>query len=242
MILFFKSRIKYFNFFLEIQNNDLLIHLLTYLFLLWIQQVVYIILKNSGKSFTGSVNLKRHKCRVHEGHKDHKCESWEKSFSEAAKLKIHIHTVYKGYRDSKCDSCAKSFTKLQCLKKHIHFSQAGHSRNHIYTIYTTHKCAPLFSCKFLEKMVKNIHSYTLWRKKKHRILRILLERREATLLRISKQQALLVEALHNHLLLLLLYLVVKSSPLRREQPRQRRGPRRQNLILRGLGSAAAASK
>ena len=68
MIFFFKSRIKYFNFFLEIQNNDLLIHLLTYLFLLWIQQVVYIILKNSGKSFTGSVNLKRHNCRVHEGH------------------------------------------------------------------------------------------------------------------------------------------------------------------------------
>ena len=72
---FFKSRIKYFNFFLEIQNNDLLIHLLRYLFLLWIQQVVYIILKKSGKSFTGSVNLKRHNCTVHEGHKDHKCES-----------------------------------------------------------------------------------------------------------------------------------------------------------------------
>ena len=101
---------------------------------------------------------------------------------------------------------------------------------------------PYLVVNFLKKWSKIFIHIVFGEKKKHRILRILLERREATLLRISKQQALLVEALHNHLLLLLLYLVVKSSPLRREQPRQRRGPRRQNLILRGLGSAAAASK
>ena len=49
-------------------------------------------------------NLMKHIKTVHEGHKDHKCESCGKSFSEAGALKKHIHTTHKRLRDHKCCS------------------------------------------------------------------------------------------------------------------------------------------
>ena len=57
---------------------------------------------------------------IHEGHKDHKCESCGKSFSQEGDLKKHIHTVHERHKDYKCDSCGKSFTTANYLKKHIH--------------------------------------------------------------------------------------------------------------------------
>ena len=48
-----------------------------------------------------TLDLKRHIKRIHEGHKDYKCDSCGKSFSVADDLKTHmnIHIINKGRRD-----------------------------------------------------------------------------------------------------------------------------------------------
>ena len=43
--------------------------------------------------------LKRRIQTIHEGHKQHKCESNGKSFSQAGTLKKHIHTVHDAHKD-----------------------------------------------------------------------------------------------------------------------------------------------
>ena len=58
-------------------------------------------------AFSVAAKLKRHINSVHDGQKDHKCDSCEKSFSEAWLLKKHINSVHNGERDHKCDSCGK---------------------------------------------------------------------------------------------------------------------------------------
>ena len=63
---------------------------------------------------------------IHEGHKDHKCESCGKSFTRAQHLKKHIHTVHEGRKDYKCDSCNKLFSHAHHLKKHINTNHLGH--------------------------------------------------------------------------------------------------------------------
>ena len=35
-------------------------------------------------------------------------------------LRQHIHTVHEGYKDHKCESCGKTFSSAQYVKKHIH--------------------------------------------------------------------------------------------------------------------------
>ena len=60
-----------------------------------------------GKTFSMARNLKRHIGAVHNGQKDHKCDSCGKAFNEAGYLKTHINSVYLGNKDHKCDSCAK---------------------------------------------------------------------------------------------------------------------------------------
>ena len=62
--------------------------------------------------------MKRHINSVHNGQKDHKCNSCEKSFSEAHNLNVHIK-VHNGQKDHKCDLCEKSFSTSGYLKKHI---------------------------------------------------------------------------------------------------------------------------
>ena len=60
---------------------------------------------------------------LHNGIKDHKCDSCEKAFSKAWMKKNHINIVHYGIKDHKCDFCEKSF------------SQAGHMKNHINSVH-----------------------------------------------------------------------------------------------------------
>ena len=70
--------------------------------------------------------MKIHINSVHNGQKDHKCESGGKSFSRAENLKRHIHTVHYGHKDYKCESCGKAFSETRGLKTHIHSVHEGH--------------------------------------------------------------------------------------------------------------------
>ena len=126
-------------------------------------------------------DLKKHIYSVHEGQKDHKCESCEKSFSRAQTLKRHIHTVHEGHKDYKCESCGKSFSQAGYLKTHIHtvheghknckceycsrsFSHAGELKRHIHTVHKGHKdykcndCGKSFTTlTILEKHLHTVH-------------------------------------------------------------------------------------
>ena len=64
-------------------------------------------------------NLMSHINSVHNGQKDHKCDSCEKSFSSSGYLKKHINSVHNGQKDHKCDSCGKVFSQAGDLKAHI---------------------------------------------------------------------------------------------------------------------------
>ena len=54
-----------------------------------------------GKEFSEAGTLKRHINSVHNGQKDHKCESCGKLFSVARNLKRHINAVHNGQKDHK---------------------------------------------------------------------------------------------------------------------------------------------
>ena len=77
------------------------------------------------KSFSTAGGLQRHINTVHEGQKDHKCESCGKSFTQLQSLEIHLHTVHDGNKDHKCESCGKSYTQAHMLKRHIHTVHDG---------------------------------------------------------------------------------------------------------------------
>ena len=59
---------------------------------------------------------------MHEGRRDHKCETCGKSFSSAQALQKHIHKFHDGHKDNdyKCETCGKSFSQAGHLKKHFH--------------------------------------------------------------------------------------------------------------------------
>ena len=63
--------------------------------------------------------LKKHINSVHNGQKDHKCDSCGKAFSSTGDLKKHTIAVHKGQKDHKCDFCGKLFSLSGYLKKHI---------------------------------------------------------------------------------------------------------------------------
>ena len=48
-----------------------------------------------------------------------------KAFSQAVNLKTHINEVHNGQKDHKCDSCGKAFSQLGNLKKHINSAHNG---------------------------------------------------------------------------------------------------------------------
>ena len=72
-----------------------------------------------GKSFFEAGSLKEHINSVHNGQKDYKCDSCGKAFFEAGSLKIHINSVHHGQKDHKCDSCGKSFSQAWILTQFI---------------------------------------------------------------------------------------------------------------------------
>ena len=95
--------------------------------------------ESCGKSFYLKSDLSQHKRSVHEGRRDYNCESCLKSFSKASDLKRHIYTVHEGHKDYKCKSCSQTFTRAHSLKKHIHIIHEGHKD------YKCESCDKLFS-------------------------------------------------------------------------------------------------
>ena len=51
------------------------------------------------------------KTTANNGHKNHNCKSCGKSFSRAGSLKEHMRTVHEGLKDHKCDSVVNVFLK-----------------------------------------------------------------------------------------------------------------------------------
>ena len=85
-------------------------------------------------------DLKRHINTVHNGQKDHKCDSCGKLFSKPCNLKIHISTVHNCQKDHKCDSCGKLFSPSMNLKIHIstvHNGQKDHKCDSCEKIFST---------------------------------------------------------------------------------------------------------
>ena len=72
-----------------------------------------------GKSFSQAEDLKRHIYSVHNGKKDYKCDSCGKEFSLTANLKKHSYTVHNGQKYHKCESCGKTFSQSRSLKVRI---------------------------------------------------------------------------------------------------------------------------
>ena len=55
---------------------------------------------------------------VHNGKKDHKCDSCGKYLSTTQYLKIHIKSVHNGQKDHKCNICGKLFSLSGALNTH----------------------------------------------------------------------------------------------------------------------------
>ena len=69
------------------------------------------------KSFQLQSNLATHIKNVH-GEKHYNCDCG-KSFSNPWYLKKHIHRVHEGHKDFKCESCGKPFSQAGHLRRHI---------------------------------------------------------------------------------------------------------------------------
>ena len=65
-----------------------------------------------GNSFTQFRHLQTHIKTVH-GHKNLKCNSCEKLFSVSSKLRRHFNTVHEGQRDHKCDTVENLLIKAK---------------------------------------------------------------------------------------------------------------------------------
>ena len=51
--------------------------------------------------------------------------SCQKEFSQSGHLKRHIDAVHNGQKDHKCDSCGKSFSVSGNLKRHVNADHNG---------------------------------------------------------------------------------------------------------------------
>ena len=81
--------------------------------------------ESCGKFFSRASYLRQHILIIHEGHKDKKCEFCGKAFSQAHSLKRHIQIIHDEVK-YKCESCRKNFSTAQYLKQHIHVIHDGH--------------------------------------------------------------------------------------------------------------------
>ena len=70
------------------------------------------------KPFSTANYMKIHINTIHNGEKDHKCDSCGKSFTQAGCLKRHINSVHNGQKDHKCETCGKAFSEAGSLKIH----------------------------------------------------------------------------------------------------------------------------
>ena len=71
------------------------------------------------KFFRVYLKLKRHIDSVHEGLKNHNCETCGKDFNLKSTLRRHIRNVHEGLKNHKCDLCVNAFTCKADLKAHI---------------------------------------------------------------------------------------------------------------------------
>ena len=81
--------------------------------------------ESCGEPFSLADSLKRHINVVHNGQKDHKCDSCGKAFSQAGDLKRHIIAIHNDRKDHKCNTCGKGFSRARDLKKHINTVHNG---------------------------------------------------------------------------------------------------------------------
>ena len=96
--------------------------------------------------------MKTHIRTVHEGHKEHKCESCGIFFTSTGNLKQHIDTVHEKIKHHKCNSCGKLFFKLTNLQQHVKTVHNGQKD------YKCDSCTKLFtSSNGLKNHVRNVH-------------------------------------------------------------------------------------
>ena len=72
-----------------------------------------------GKAFFRKTHLQTHVKMVHEGVKNHQCHSCGKNFSMLQALRIHVRNVHEGIKDFKCETCGKAFNAAASLQSHI---------------------------------------------------------------------------------------------------------------------------
>ena len=77
------------------------------------------------EKFSQAHHLNLHINAVHNGQKNHKCDSCGKVFPPTGHLKAHINAVHNGQKDYKCDLCEKEFSELGNLKRHINSVHNG---------------------------------------------------------------------------------------------------------------------
>ena len=79
---------------------------------------------------------------------DHKCESCSKLFSEAGHLKTHIHTIHEGHKNHKCESFStKSFSQAQYFsKKTYHTMHSRIQRLHVNPTCFLERLCPFRLC------------------------------------------------------------------------------------------------
>ena len=73
--------------------------------------------------------MKGHINTVHNGKKNHKCDSCEKAFYQTGDLKKHIDVVHNAKKDHICDICGKAFSQVGNLNQHMRAFMGGCNKN-----------------------------------------------------------------------------------------------------------------
>ena len=112
--------------------------------------------------------MKKHVYIVHEGHKDHKCDTCGKSFTSKSYFKQHSNTCG-GAPDHKCEACGKLFYEERQLKNHIKSAHEGHKcdscdKSFTHSTFlkrhyqTVHQGLKDYKCDFCGKFLASTHS------------------------------------------------------------------------------------